>query len=488
MPKIGRNDPCPCLSGKKYKHCCQEKVVQQARSGDAFSHDPELSKIRRVEGEIIPEIIDFAFRRAGKAFLEEAIAEFGLWGEYETDEVDINTFFPPWVAFNWIPGGGKKSRLLRALTNKPLGLQYLAENAAQLSEYEQAFILAACAQPFSFWVIAEVVPGKSLVLRDIFLARTVTVKEASASQLLKPGDVVFARVVALEGQAIMVGLAPTMLPPRDHLRLMDLRDSLKRVLRECGMKLSLDELHGADPQLRRVYLDAVESLRNPPRPELRNTDGDPVTFVKIYFELKCSPEEAFEVLKSLSLESPDVVLENAARDYDGNMVDVSFDWCKKGNKLHEHWDNTILGNITIKGDALTAEVNSEKRAKKFRSEIKKRLGAKAAYKTAVYQSVESKLEEVENRPPGEVPEETEELESLPEVQELLKKQMEAHLESWYEKRIPALKNKSPIEAARTKAGRERLEALLCDFERRNENVSEPHLEVDVLAMRKKLGM
>ena len=21
MPKIGRNDPCPCGSGKKYKHC-----------------------------------------------------------------------------------------------------------------------------------------------------------------------------------------------------------------------------------------------------------------------------------------------------------------------------------------------------------------------------------------------------------------------------------------------------------------------------------
>ncbi|HPR90006.1 MAG TPA: SEC-C metal-binding domain-containing protein, partial [Synergistaceae bacterium] len=21
-PKTGRNDPCPCGSGKKYKHCC----------------------------------------------------------------------------------------------------------------------------------------------------------------------------------------------------------------------------------------------------------------------------------------------------------------------------------------------------------------------------------------------------------------------------------------------------------------------------------
>ncbi|MBO5364906.1 MAG: SEC-C domain-containing protein, partial [Clostridia bacterium] len=25
---IGRNDPCPCGSGKKYKHCCMERDQQ----------------------------------------------------------------------------------------------------------------------------------------------------------------------------------------------------------------------------------------------------------------------------------------------------------------------------------------------------------------------------------------------------------------------------------------------------------------------------
>lgn len=34
--KVGRNDPCPCGSGKKYKHCCYAKdsVKQEA--------DPEV--------------------------------------------------------------------------------------------------------------------------------------------------------------------------------------------------------------------------------------------------------------------------------------------------------------------------------------------------------------------------------------------------------------------------------------------------------------
>ncbi|MCI0480557.1 MAG: SEC-C domain-containing protein, partial [Candidatus Dadabacteria bacterium] len=27
MPKVGRNDPCPCGSGKKYKKCCGKTAV-----------------------------------------------------------------------------------------------------------------------------------------------------------------------------------------------------------------------------------------------------------------------------------------------------------------------------------------------------------------------------------------------------------------------------------------------------------------------------
>jgi uncharacterized protein len=32
IEKVGRNDPCPCGSGKKYKNCCLQKEQQQKRS------------------------------------------------------------------------------------------------------------------------------------------------------------------------------------------------------------------------------------------------------------------------------------------------------------------------------------------------------------------------------------------------------------------------------------------------------------------------
>ena len=30
--KVGRNDPCPCGSGEKFKSCCIEKVEREARA------------------------------------------------------------------------------------------------------------------------------------------------------------------------------------------------------------------------------------------------------------------------------------------------------------------------------------------------------------------------------------------------------------------------------------------------------------------------
>lgn len=490
MARIGRNDPCPCGSGKKYKHCCYGKTVQQMRPETPWAQDAEWNKIRSAEGELVPAVLDFALGRYGKDLFEEALEEFVLWGEYPVEDVYFDNFFIPWFVFNWVPRDRETGPASRALPEQPLGLEYLQQNARQLDKYQQAFIRVACRQPFSFFAITDVIAGKSLGLRDLFLGRTFTVKEAGASKMLRHGDIIFARVVALDDQAIVVGMAPIALPPSEHLNLLDFRDNFKKHARGFNIELNLTTLLYADTPMRRAYLGAVELLSNPQQPELQNTDGDPLSFIKVYFELGCSPQEALEDLKSLVLpEFHHAILEDSVHDAEGNLLEVSFDWQKKGNKLHKQWDNTTLGHVTIKGKELTAEVNSEKRAKKIRSEITKRLGKKAGFKRALYESVEQKLEEMKEQPDSEdARREREELESLPEVQAILKQEIEAHWEEWPNRRLPALQNKTPLQAARTKAGRERLEALLWDFERRNEDVTQPHLRVDVEAIRKKLGL
>lgn len=52
MPKIGRNDPCPCGSGKKYKQCCLAKdqaderaVLQANEARQAAIHQESLQAL-----------------------------------------------------------------------------------------------------------------------------------------------------------------------------------------------------------------------------------------------------------------------------------------------------------------------------------------------------------------------------------------------------------------------------------------------------------
>ena len=61
MPKVGRNDPCPCGSGKKYKKCCelkeyaeQQKAIQEENEAwEAwFKKDCEEGQRNLVEAEM----------------------------------------------------------------------------------------------------------------------------------------------------------------------------------------------------------------------------------------------------------------------------------------------------------------------------------------------------------------------------------------------------------------------------------------------------
>lgn len=58
--KVGRNDPCPCGSGKKYKKCCMQKSAPQTPPPH-----PDKSKIRLKS----PEAVE-AIRRAGRLVIE----------------------------------------------------------------------------------------------------------------------------------------------------------------------------------------------------------------------------------------------------------------------------------------------------------------------------------------------------------------------------------------------------------------------------------
>ena len=53
MPKVGRNDRCPCGSGKKYKLCCLGARSSDEIFGTAAPADPRPTELRNTDGEVL---------------------------------------------------------------------------------------------------------------------------------------------------------------------------------------------------------------------------------------------------------------------------------------------------------------------------------------------------------------------------------------------------------------------------------------------------
>lgn len=71
---------------------------------------------------------------------------------------------------------------------------------------------------------------------------------------------------------------------------------------------------------------------------------------------------------------------------------------------------------------------------------------------------------------------------------MLKEMATQHWQKWLDTPLPALKDKTPRESAKTSKGRERLEALFLHFEGMcSDNAFEP-FEPDIDLLRNKLGM
>ena len=85
-------------------------------------------------------------------------------------------------------------------------------------------------------------------------------------------------------------------------------------------------------------------------------------------------------------------------------------------------------------------------------------------------------------------EEREELNNRPEVQEKIVEFMREHYRKWPTEKLPALGGKTPLQAVKTKDGREMVEALLRDFELRSANSNLPVDQSIFDELRERLGL
>jgi len=476
-----RNDPCPCGSGKKFKHCHGKPTRQKPLS----SEDTAWRRLRAALDGFPTTMLRFVRNVYGDAALAEAWDEFHLWAE-DASEFDPNSphlqVFMPWFFHRWSPDPAETLVADTALHGREPTRVLLERRARRLDPLLKGYLEACIVTPFTFHEILNVDPGRGFLARDVFTGDQRQALEHSASRTMERGDVLFGQLVTTEGVTLMEACAPHVLPAGDKIELVDLREHLT-----ANGPLDPEGLCGWDMELREEYLYRMEVLRSPPTPQLHNTDGEPVVFHRLSYEIP-SAQEVFDALKHLAFdETEEELLEEAGLNEEGQVRSVSFAWKAAGNAVHESWDNTVLGHIEIEANRMEVNVNSKGRATRFREIVEDRYPAARHLGTEI-ETVEEGL--ARRKEEGEAPADAD-LGSLaddPEVQARIQAMLAEHYENWIEQEIPALGGLSPTEAVKDKSGREKVEALITQIERHGRGMSPPLDEAITRRMRESLGL
>ena len=133
---------------------------------------------------------------------------------------------------------------------------------------------------------------------------------------------------------------------------------------------------------------------------------------------------------------------------------------------------------------------TQDRAEAIQAEISARLGPRARSRRVVVESVEQEMAASAAAGPArdrsEREREIEDLNQTPEAQALMAKLSAEYWRFWPHIPLPVLSGQTPRQAAKTSAGRERLEVLFLDFASRGEIPGV--LRPDVLALRREIGV
>ena len=197
MKKVGRNDPCPCGSGKKYKQCCLR--AEEAKTARAAND----------RSEAVPRAIRWLMSRHGRG-VHQALDE-GFFGtlnddEYERLQVEHAEAFQGIMvnAMEWLLADG--SLLIRGREHR------VAESAARawrplVLRRATTMARALTSTRLGLYEVVDVVPGESLLLRDILFPQQapVLVREKSGSRDAAKLDLMAARILPVDGHHELSG-------------------------------------------------------------------------------------------------------------------------------------------------------------------------------------------------------------------------------------------------------------------------------------------
>lgn len=434
MTKTGRNDPCPCGSGKKYKHCCLAKAAAYQN----LLNEQRESKIRAVNwlannyGEAMDEAVMNRFFLDEEDDAPERIAELP-----EGMQAAVLICLHEWLIADaslildeeWI----RASDLLLG----PGGPLFPANGRRHIEE------LAASA--LSIYEVLEVRKDEGLLLRDMLRpeAPPVFAQEKKATEALVPWDTLGARLLRRDGTCTLGGgVYPFR---REHAK--EIVDTILKAIRRETRKMR----PRATPEeiitfvIITCWLDAVLNPPDPPMLMDAQTK-EPILFTTDSYRV--SDWQALEALLD-------------ARDDVEREDETVWTWAES---INEERYRSLARMERLPSGVMEVECRTTGRADAARKWLKKLAGSLLSHTGRETEDPREKVPPDSRSRPDAKPAKI--VNEIPlEVQrEILSKYMSEHYAAWPTMPLPALNGKTPLQAARLKTYRPKLVELLKNIE------------------------
>jgi hypothetical protein len=184
VTKTGRNDPCPCGSGKKYKHCCLRK--ETAGKSEAMGRD-------RAWDTMMNKLLDFSREARFRKDLEAAFDLF--WNRSYTIE-QVSELAPAQI-MNFLDWYAHDYRT--ADDGLRIVEIFLDEKRSALSEQERDVLRADSEALLSAFEVTSVEEGQAIGLRDVFQDLEAQLRYTPSLQGIKAGQLLLARLAVSNG-------------------------------------------------------------------------------------------------------------------------------------------------------------------------------------------------------------------------------------------------------------------------------------------------
>jgi len=486
---IGRNDPCPCGSGKKYKKCCLAKK-------DSATEVIHLNSRRTAEepvDSLRTKVSRFMGREDFKANFSDAVKLFWQTLKEELEPPPMKqgdmAAITEWCVHDYI----------QPQYGKPI-INLFLESNPKLTQDELQILKDWQKTNISVYQITRVESGHGVYGEDIFTGEKFFLHDISISKVIKQWELLVSRKVWVLNEW-QLSAAGRHFSPWDKEEIFEFIMEHFREYQKTRSKAVIADFLSEQGYLLNHYT-LTRIVEHEKIPQVRTPEGDDVIICEALFEA-VHFNRIVERLTEFQAYQMTGMVENEA----GEPEKYTFDGIEKGKSprllkedeqgkrglLYQSFftrgpgmeSYRVLGNIVVKQKKVSLSALSKERLAQGKSLLEKTLGTLIKHKIDSLQSVDSTMRTAKTKTIK-----TEKSAIDPEIEKQIHKEFfDDHYSRWLDTKLPALDNKTPRAASKTKKGKKAVEDLLRMMEYTEESKStKGQYAYDTSWIRKELGL